>query len=350
MKRKRGGGGHRLPQMCAPASMAFNGFGRSMGLPRSRRWHVDRDFKMRVVRSLVDQDFHRSVVLSRRQNESKPKLAVVPKAGGKGKMSVDKTPVRRGGRFTKSRREEVVRKAALLFIERGYEEVTIDQIVAEVGGSKATVYSRFGGKAALFTVVIEEYCEMISHELKVELDLAGSVEEQLVAIGRTFLALILRRKTLELHRLMVSIGDKFPRVARFFFNAGPAAAYKLVSDWMRRQQEARVLAEGDPDLLAALYLDMLTANHQLARLLSVKSKPDPAGVQRTVEAAAAIFLRGASQDRTTGSRRRKDVEPRFRADDRGDGSPKLEQRGKVLPAMSRSRSASAAKKGQDRLV
>jgi AcrR family transcriptional regulator len=211
------------------------------------------------------------------------------------KSKLPKPPViRRGGRFTKSRREDVVRKAARLFIEHGYEKVTIDHIVAEVGGSKATVYSRFGDKAEFFSVVIEEYCEMISHEIQVELDVEGSIEEQLVSIGRTFLALILRRQTLELHRLIVSIGGQFPRVARVFFDAGPAAAYKLVSDWMRRQQETGALVAGDPDLLAALYLDMLTGHAQLAQLLSVKSRPDPAGLSRTVETAAAIFLNGAS--------------------------------------------------------
>ena len=205
--------------------------------------------------------------------------------------------VRRGGRFTKSRREDVVRKAARLFIEHGYEKVTIDHIVAEVGGSKATVYARFGGKAEFFSVVIEEYCEMISHEIQVELNVEGSIEEQLISIGRTFLALILRRQTLELHRLVVSIGGKFPRVARVFFDAGPAAAYKLVSDWIRRQQEAGALVAGDPDLMATLYLDMLTGYAQLARLLSVKSRPDPAGLSRTVETAAAIFLRGTRRAR-----------------------------------------------------
>jgi TetR/AcrR family transcriptional repressor of mexJK operon len=292
---------------------------------------------VRAVGSL-NRDSHRGSDLSRKQNGYEPSLPLPRKPGGRGKLA-GKNLVRRGGRFTKSRREEVVRKAALLFIERGYEDVTIDHIVAEVGGSKATVYSRFGGKAALFSAVIEEYCEMISHELKVELDLAGSVEEQLVAIGRTFLDLILRRQTIELHRLIVSIGDKFPRVARVFFDAGPAAAYDLVAEWIRRQQETGALADGDPDLLARLYLDMLTGDHQLARLLSVRSKLDPASVQRTVEAAAAVFLRGASNR----SKQLKGAEA-----PNGD-SPSRRDSNVSLP-MSRARSVRTTKRGRDRLA
>jgi hypothetical protein len=88
---------------------------------------------------------------------------------------------------------------------------------------------------------------------------------------------------------------KFDGIAAVFFNAGPGAVYRLVADWMRRQQEAGHLAAGDSDLLARLYLDMLTGDFQLAHLLSVRSKPDAADISKTVETAAAIFLRGVSQ-------------------------------------------------------
>jgi len=65
---------------------------------------------------------------------------------------------RRGGRLTESRRKEIVRKAAQLFLDKGYERVTVDDIIALVGGSKATLYSQFGGKDGLFEIVIKEFC------------------------------------------------------------------------------------------------------------------------------------------------------------------------------------------------
>lgn len=198
---------------------------------------------------------------------------------------------RRGGRFTQSRREEVVRKAALLFIRRGYEVVTIDDIVAEIGGSKATVYARFGGKADLFAAVIQEYCSLISDKLAVKLELSGTPGDQFRSIARTFLDLILRPETLELHRLIVSIGDRFPEVSKTFFDAGPGAAYKLAATWIERQQEAGLFRRGDPYLLATLFLDMLTANHQL-RLLLAGRAAEEAEIDRMVEAACGLFLSG----------------------------------------------------------
>ncbi len=45
-------------------------------------------------------------------------------------------------------------RAAVLFLERGYDSVTVDDIVREVGGSKGSVYSFYGGKEGLFLAAI----------------------------------------------------------------------------------------------------------------------------------------------------------------------------------------------------
>ncbi|MGA8001655.1 MAG: helix-turn-helix domain-containing protein, partial [Pseudolabrys sp.] len=63
---------------------------------------------------------------------------------------------RRGGRLTEERQREIVALVAPLFLERGYEQVSIDDIVERIGGSKRTLYERFGGKAGLFEIVISE--------------------------------------------------------------------------------------------------------------------------------------------------------------------------------------------------
>jgi TetR/AcrR family transcriptional repressor of mexJK operon len=200
---------------------------------------------------------------------------------------------RRGGRVTEKRRQEIVKHAARLFLEHGYERVTIDDIVAQVGGSKRTLYARFGGKVGLFETVIRDLCTSVTRDLVVDVDPDDTLEEQLVAIGTKFLKLILDPRILEQHRLMVSMGRRFPSLAQMFFKSGPMTAYEIVADWVRRQQTAGKLAAADPAQLAALFLDMLTGKHQLARLTSTPSVSRPQDIAETVRAAAALFLRGA---------------------------------------------------------
>ena len=212
------------------------------------------------------------------------------KTGGSAK---DGRP-RRGGRLTEARRQEIVALVAPLFLERGYEPVTIDDIVARIGGSKRTLYERFGGKAGLFEMVIKDYCATVHRDLFTGIDKHASIEKQLVVIGTHFLNLILHPRILEQHRLMVSMGRSFPSVAQMFFKAGPQTAYDLIANWIRQQQAAGKLREGDASVQAELFLDMLTGKHQLALLTSSFNFTSPKEIAKTVKAAARVFLYGTA--------------------------------------------------------
>ncbi len=54
------------------------------------------------------------------------------------------------------RRQALLRTAAELFIERGFNDVSINEIVRKAGGSLATVYQWFGGKEELFFAAFKE--------------------------------------------------------------------------------------------------------------------------------------------------------------------------------------------------
>ena len=42
-----------------------------------------------------------------------------------------------------------------LFLERGYDAVSLDDIVNHAGGSKASIYKYFGNKEGLFTAICD---------------------------------------------------------------------------------------------------------------------------------------------------------------------------------------------------
>jgi TetR/AcrR family transcriptional repressor of mexJK operon len=198
---------------------------------------------------------------------------------------------RPGSRMSEARRLEIVHKAAALFIEKGYANVTIDEIIKLVGGSKATLYARFGGKEGLFETVIKQPCVDVTHAI--DFDPAGDVETQLSQIARSFLKSVLNPNILELHRLMVSIGKKFPAVSSFFYASGPNTAYAIIANWIGKQQAAGRLGGGNSRQLAVLFLDMLIGEHQLA-LLTSPHKSTPKAIDKTVRAAVSLFLNGAA--------------------------------------------------------
>jgi TetR/AcrR family transcriptional repressor of mexJK operon len=221
-----------------------------------------------------------------------------PRASARKSVAKPKA-ARRGGRLTEARRQEIVSLVAPLFLDRGYEQVTIDDIVAHIGGSKRTLYDRFGGKAGLFEMVIKEHCAKVHRDMFAGVDENKDIEKQLISIGTHFLNMILDLRILDQHRLMVAMGKNFAGVAQMFFQAGPQRAYNLIADWIEKQQKAGKIGRGNAAVMAELFLDMLTGKHQLALLTSSFSSTSPEEIDTTVKAAARLFLRGTSASQKT---------------------------------------------------
>jgi AcrR family transcriptional regulator len=190
------------------------------------------------------------------------------------------------------RRERLVRMAAPLFLKKGYDNVSIDEIIGVVGGSKATIYAWFGGKEGLFEAVVRQKCQDVT--MAIEVDSKGSLEQQLTHLGQSFLAMVLSPPILEFHRLMVSIGRTFPEAGRLFFTSGPVSAYSIVASWIAKQQKHGLIADEDPYRLAVLFLDMLIGEHQLGWLTSMPRAARREKIDETVRIAVKVFLRGCA--------------------------------------------------------
>jgi AcrR family transcriptional regulator len=190
------------------------------------------------------------------------------------------------------RHERIVRLAAPLFLKKGYDNVSIDEIIGVVGGSKATIYAWFGGKEGLFEAVVRQECRDVT--MAIHVDATGSLEAQLTEIGQSFLAMVLSPPILEFHRLMVSIGRTFPEIGRLFYETGPASAYQIVATWIAKQQKEGRIVEEDPYRLAVLFLDMLIGEHQLSWLTSMPRAARREKINETVRIAVKVFLRGCA--------------------------------------------------------
>jgi len=209
-----------------------------------------------------------------------------------------RAPPRGPGRpeSAEQRRERIVRLAAPLFLKKGYDNVSIDEIIGVVGGSKATIYAWFGGKEGLFEAVVRQECSDVV--LAIHADPAGSLEAQLTEIGQSFLAMVLSPPILEFHRLMVSIGRTFPATGRLFYETGPASAYSIVASWVAKQQkEGRISQVEEPYPLAVLFLDMLIGEHQLSWLTGMPRAARRDKIDETVRIAVKVFLRGCAAAR-----------------------------------------------------
>lgn len=192
---------------------------------------------------------------------------------------------------TAKRKERMVKLLTPLFLERGYENVSMNEIIATVGGSKATIYSLFGNKSGLFEEVVRQ---MTKVTIGIDVHTPGTLDEQLTRIGRSFLQIVLTPHILEFHRLMVAMGKTFPGAAAAFFESGPMLSYQIVGDWLEEQQKTGRVRQGNPRQMAALFLDMLIGEYQLGILTGKIPTPDQDEIEDKLQCAVSMFVNGFS--------------------------------------------------------
>lgn len=203
-----------------------------------------------------------------------------------------------------AKRAQILDAAAALFLELGYDAVSVDMVIARVSGTKSNVYKHFGSKAGLFAAVVEEqWRDSIKPFAEVEaLDAERlPLDEALRQLGRNFLRAILTEHEVKLHRLVVAEAGRHPRSSRRWYSFGPEQAYARFTAYVEKQQQAgRLMSSIPARRLAPLFIDMISSEMHMRMLIAGAAPPKRADIDRIVDDGVNIFLHGALA-RTRGS-------------------------------------------------
>ncbi|MFK7604658.1 MULTISPECIES: TetR/AcrR family transcriptional regulator [unclassified Pseudomonas] len=120
-----------------------------------------------------------------------------------------------------AKRQLILEAAKSLFLSKGFASTSMDAVAGLAGVSKLTVYSHFSDKETLFSAAIMAKCSEQLPELFFELPAGAPIESALLNIGRGFYTLINSEDSLNLHRLMMTLGSQDPKLSHIFFEAGP---------------------------------------------------------------------------------------------------------------------------------
>ena len=190
------------------------------------------------------------------------------------------------------KRDVILNAATELFLESGYSRVSVDAIIARVGGSKRTIYAYFGDKNGLFSAIVHNLCHKIVSPLT-DLDLRGLPPGQaLKQLSETFFDVVLAPDTLELHRLVVAEAPHFPDAGQAFFASAPSVSYRCLADYFAWAQAEGLIKPGDCHRRSTLFLDALTGDIQLRCLLGLVDTPDRQRLAEAADEAIDIFLHG----------------------------------------------------------
>lgn len=188
------------------------------------------------------------------------------------------------------RRQGIIDAAMEVFGEHGFEQASMSEISARVGGSKKTLYSYFESKEELFLVVMHQLAKMQMQSADMVMDPQKEMSASLQHFGVRLLTMVQSPRMLSAMRMAYARAGH-SQASRNFYEQGIRETTHDLTQYFAGCQQLGKLHVYDPTLMAQYFLGMLRAETMDTLLLGVEldaPQPSPAEVaERTV----SIFLR-----------------------------------------------------------
>lgn len=182
-----------------------------------------------------------------------------------------------------------------MFLLEGYDAVSVDVLIARVGGSRRNIYDHFGGKEGLFAEAVTALCVELAAPLQKLAIQPADPEKSLIVFGRKLLEIVLEPRTLALHRLMIAEGTRFPTLAQSIWRSGHLNAEQILARWIEDGQQADLLRRDvGAERLAADFINLTVTTVQVKALLGLE-KQSGDEIDDVVRHAVKVFLNGAFQ-------------------------------------------------------
>jgi AcrR family transcriptional regulator len=190
---------------------------------------------------------------------------------------------------TEEKRQDIIRIAAQLFEEVGYERATMSEISARVGGSKATLYGYFASKDDLLRAVLDynvsKETDQLLHELLAEKDLRSG----LIRFGIAYVSGKQARSA-----NIRTIGNQ--PIGQDFYDGVLRPAWQRLADRFASMMKEGRLKFADPWITAMHWKGLNEWDMLEKHLLGANAGNDPNDIVTAATAAADAFLKVYASD------------------------------------------------------
>jgi AcrR family transcriptional regulator len=208
------------------------------------------------------------------------------------KKTETKPAVNRGGRPPRELAGEVDERildaAYQVFMDRGLNGASIDEIARLARAGKPTIYARFPTKEALFAAVGMRNAARVTAHLGGYVSAGPTFEARLVALGKNMLERLLADEVIDFMRLSAAEARRVPELTHFGRNArmrGAMAALEALREATRAADIRRFPAFGPEHIesTAAYFLDLVVGPLLMRALVG----EDPVQLRAEIESHVA---------------------------------------------------------------
>jgi AcrR family transcriptional regulator len=209
------------------------------------------------------------------------------------------------GRSSRKRRA-IIESATEAFLNHGYRGTSMDAVAAAAGVSKQTVYQHFGDKQRLFreliTATVQSASDPVHDEVRRLAD-SGRLDNDLRALARRLLGLVLQPTMMRVRRLVISESRQFPELGQLFYDLGLGRTIAALAATFAELNRQGRLAASDATLAATQFNWLvMAAPLNRAMLLGDDGPPTTREINRWADAGVRTFL-AACADRPAATRR-----------------------------------------------
>ncbi len=199
-------------------------------------------------------------------------------------------PKRQQNRILRERR--ILDAALVVFSQKGFVSASMDDIAAEAGLTKPTLYQYFPSKDELFTAMMTEERDHMLESF--EYPSASGMVAELYAFSWHYADVVLRPDMLNLARLIIGEAQRLPDIGRAYQASGPDRVLAGMIAYLERQREAGLIVFDDAELAAEDLWGLILSAPRNRALHIPDAVPDRATIERYIRNGLRVFLRAYS--------------------------------------------------------
>lgn len=187
-----------------------------------------------------------------------------------------------------AKRLAIIEAASDAFFNVGFAATSIEQVAADAGVSKVTIYNQFGDKRALFTAAVEHECEKMRGYFSIDSTREGSIRERLKEVGEGMIAFLSRPEMIQFERRIAAETEVEPAIGHAFLDAGPWRMKQAFSAFLSHANETGELKVEDTLLAAEQFAALCKGMGDLDQRFGRDVEPEDRS--RRIDGAVDVFL------------------------------------------------------------
>lgn len=223
-------------------------------------------------------------------------------------------------RRTEAKRNAILKVAKELFHKKGYQNTSMSDITAKVGGSKATIYGYFKSKKLLFEAVMNDLSsEEINQEIPVSAspvqiipwenyrqiiliinqmkDSKDSMKKTLYRFSKNIMQTVCQPEFMEIYRLAVETAGR-SEIGSRFFETGPQHLLGSVKEYFQSCADQGKLHLKDAEMAARHFLSLVRGPIFERHLFGYGKQMSNLEIQRLTRQSVDAFLKIYESDKT----------------------------------------------------